>query len=65
MALTGLRTSPPQLVPRLAGDPAALDLLSRLLTFDPRQRITAGQALEHPWFTGRPLYGGGPTDMCY
>ncbi|EFJ53187.1 cyclin dependent kinase [Volvox carteri f. nagariensis] len=41
-----------QLVPRLAGDPAGLDLLSRLLTYDPSRRITARQALEHPWFQG-------------
>ncbi|KXZ52036.1 hypothetical protein GPECTOR_10g1059 [Gonium pectorale] len=39
-----------QVVPRLAHDAAGLDLLSRLLTYDPRLRITAGQALQHPWF---------------
>ncbi|KAG2502003.1 hypothetical protein HYH03_000499 [Edaphochlamys debaryana] len=41
-----------ELVPRLAGDAAGLDLLRRMLVYDPRQRITASQALEHPWFQG-------------
>lgn len=39
-----------ELVPSLATDPLALDLLSRLLVYDPRQRLTASQALDHPWF---------------
>ncbi|KAI9364846.1 mitogen-activated protein kinase [Zopfochytrium polystomum] len=30
-------------------DPEAIDLLSRLLVYDPRQRLTAAQALEHPY----------------
>ncbi|KZT65642.1 Pkinase-domain-containing protein [Daedalea quercina L-15889] len=30
-------------------DPQALDLLSKMLTFDPAARITVSQALEHPW----------------
>uniref|UniRef100_A0A7S0WV87 cyclin-dependent kinase n=1 Tax=Chlamydomonas leiostraca TaxID=1034604 RepID=A0A7S0WV87_9CHLO len=39
-----------QVVPRLAADPQALHLLGRMLTYDPRVRITAAQALAHPWF---------------
>lgn len=39
-----------QVVPALRDDPQALHLLSRLLTYDPRHRITAAQALDHPWF---------------
>jgi len=30
-------------------DPKALDLLSRLLDYDPRTRITAAEALAHPF----------------
>jgi len=32
-------------------DPRAIDLLSRLLTFSPDARITAVQALAHPYFS--------------
>lgn len=31
-------------------DPAGLDLLRRLLEYDPNRRITARAALEHPYF---------------
>lgn len=31
---------------------AGVDLLNRLLTFDPEKRITARSALRHPYFTG-------------
>jgi len=31
-------------------DPKALDLLTKLLQFNPEKRITAQAALEHPWF---------------
>ncbi|EDR14096.1 uncharacterized protein LACBIDRAFT_244909, partial [Laccaria bicolor S238N-H82] len=32
-------------------DPQALDLLSKMLAFDPSDRITVPEALEHPWLT--------------
>ncbi|PSC68206.1 cyclin-dependent kinase G-2-like isoform X1 [Micractinium conductrix] len=34
---------------------AGVDLLNRLLTYDPERRITARQALRHPYFSERPL----------
>lgn len=41
------------------GSPAlsesGLDLLSRLLTYNPEMRITAEEALDHPWFREVPL----------
>lgn len=39
-----------QLVPRMAQDPKGLDLLSHMLTYNPEDRITASEALNHPWF---------------
>lgn len=39
--------------PRFANfEPLARDLLCKLLTVDPHKRITAEQALQHPYFTG-------------
>ncbi|KZT06228.1 Pkinase-domain-containing protein [Laetiporus sulphureus 93-53] len=35
----------------------ALDLLERLLQFDPSKRITAADALSHPYFTGSVPHG--------
>jgi mitogen-activated protein kinase 1/3 len=35
-----------------AADPAAIDLLHRMLKFNPKQRCTAHEALEHVFFTG-------------
>lgn len=34
---------------------AGLDLLSRLLAWDPSSRLTATEALAHPWFREMPL----------
>lgn len=39
-------------------DPAAIDLLEKMLVFDPRKRITAAQALEHEYLA--PYHD--PTD---
>lgn len=39
---------------------AGLDLLSRMLTFDPAKRITADKALNHPYFKQAPL----PMDIA-
>ena len=37
-----------ELVPNAPDD--ALDLLSKLLTYDPNDRLTAREVLEHPFF---------------
>jgi serine/threonine protein kinase len=34
---------------------AGLDLLNQMLTYDPRRRITAQEALQHPFFSEPPL----------
>ncbi|KAG0174869.1 hypothetical protein DFQ28_008580 [Apophysomyces sp. BC1034] len=34
---------------------AGMDLLSKLLTYDPAKRITAEEALQHPYFSESPL----------
>eukprot|EP00887_Chlorella_sp_A99_P006259 scaffold3.g6259.t1 len=36
-------------------DPAALDLLQSLLRYDPAHRLSAAQALAHPYFAGEPV----------
>lgn len=51
-------------VPRFADDPVGLDLLSRMLLFQPSARISAREALAHPWFNDPALdslkAGGAP-----
>ena len=38
-------------VPKLKDDPHGLDLLERMLQFEPNRRISAKEALQHPYFT--------------
>lgn len=35
-----------------SADPAAIDLLKKMLQFNPKRRCTAGEALEHEFFKG-------------
>lgn len=32
-----------------------LDLMLKMMTYDPAKRITAEEALKHPWFKESPL----------
>ena len=42
--------------------PACKDLISRLLVADPSRRLSAGAALQHPWFSeGSPALAGVPA----
>lgn len=36
----------------------AKDLVAKLLTSDPERRITAAEALQHPWLKVIDIYGG-------
>jgi len=37
-------------IPNAAAAPLPLDLLTKLLQWDPTVRLSAAEALEHPWF---------------
>ena len=39
-----------EVIPGLNLDGLGLDLLNRMLRYDPNTRITAKAALAHPWF---------------
>eukprot|EP00002_Diphylleia_rotans_P031865 TRINITY_DN663_c0_g1_i2.p1 TRINITY_DN663_c0_g1~~TRINITY_DN663_c0_g1_i2.p1 ORF type:complete len:270 (-),score=60.31 TRINITY_DN663_c0_g1_i2:323-1132(-) len=43
-----------EIVPQLANNPHGLDLLGRMLQYDPSQRITARQAMAHAFFDDLP-----------
>lgn len=47
-----------QVLPKAS--PQAIDLLERLLQFDPSKRITAAEALSHPYFTSSVPYAIAP-----
>jgi len=36
-------------------DRPGAELMAKLLTLDPRKRITADEALDHPWFWIPPM----------
>lgn len=41
-------TGIPKLIPHVS--PEAVDLIQKLLIYNPDSRITASQAIKHPWF---------------
>jgi len=43
-----------KIIPQLANDPAGLDLLSKMLVYEPSKRISARAALQHAWFADLP-----------
>ena len=45
--------------PRTSFDRQFLDLLQRIFVYDPRRRITAKEALRHPWFSTSPPIDNG------
>ena len=44
-------------------DPAALDLLQRMLQLRPEMRVSAQEALNHPWFRDLPQSQRGPVSQ--
>lgn len=57
------KTNPPPFSERFPGaDPEALDLLAKLLDWDPERRITAYEALGHPYFYECYEEGEGPKN---
>lgn len=54
-----------------SAEPVALDLLGKMLTFDPLDRINAAQALEHPYFESlhepcdEPVYNCPPIESNF
>lgn len=57
------KTTPPPFSERFPGaDPEALDLLAKLLDWDPERRITAYEALGHPYFYECYEEGEGPKN---
>ena len=55
---------PPRLPQEFPGVSAAgLDLLNRLLTYDPARRLSARAALRHPYLTTEAPLPKRPTDM--
>ena len=51
------------IVPRACNE--GIDLLDKLLTLDPEQRITAKEALTHPYFTSEKLSMASDEEMVY
>lgn len=45
--------------------PEALDLLDKLLRYDHQQRLTAAEAMQHPYFCKDQLYAGNTRNLTY
>lgn len=58
---TGYPDSPPASTP----GPLGLDLLAALLEYDPLKRLTASQALQHPYFTTTATGGDKVSANCF